>query len=288
MFGYVTPVKEELRQQDFLLYRAFYCGICVETGKKFGSLPRFFTGYDATFLAVLEHDYTSQAVEFQTGVCVGNPFKKKAYVSQNPLLTRIAAANVVLGYYKLCDDVTDGGGVKKRFARSVFKKAFNKAREIVPETEKIVREKYAALRELEKKNEPSIDKTADCFASLLRGVCEDLAGKTDENFAALTYNIGKFVYLADALDDTGEDKKSGNYNPFLVGREYAGRREFFEKYGDEISFALNSTVNRAIESFNKMSFTQSFSLLSNVVYVGLRTKIKELLNSNEKLPRPKI
>ena len=34
MFGYVTPVKEELRQQDFLLYRAFYCGICVETGKK--------------------------------------------------------------------------------------------------------------------------------------------------------------------------------------------------------------------------------------------------------------
>ena len=289
MFGYVTPVKEELRQQDFLLYRAFYCGICVETGKKFGSLPRFFTGYDATFLAVLVHDYTTQSVEFTTGVCVGNPFKKKAYVCENPLLTRVAAANVVLGFYKLCDDVTDGGGIKKRFARSVFKKAFNKARGIVPEVERIVREKYAALRELEIKNETSIDRASDCFASMLRGVCEDIAGKTDENFAALTYNIGKFVYLADALDDTGDDKKSGNYNPFLAGgREYEGRRKFFDKYSDEIGFALNSTVNRAIESFNRMSFTQSYSLLSNIVHVGLRAKIKELLNSNEKLPRPKI
>lgn len=124
MFGYVTPVKEELRQQDFLLYRAFYCGICVETGRKFGALPRFFTGYDATFLAVLEHDYTQQSVEFKAGACVGNPFKKKAYVVENPLLTRVAAANVVLGFYKLCDDVTDGGGVKNvspvRFSRRLL------------------------------------------------------------------------------------------------------------------------------------------------------------------------
>ena len=159
----------------------------------------------------------------------------------------------------------------------------------MPEIEKIVREKYADLRELEKKNETSIDRVSDCFASMLRGVCECLAGKTDENFAALTYNIGKFVYLADALDDTGEDKKSGNYNPFLAdGREFTSRREFFEKYADEIGFSLNSTANRAIESFNRMSFTQSYSLLSNVVHLGLRAKIKELLNSNEKLPRPKI
>ncbi len=288
MFGYVVPVKSELRKQDFLLYRAFYCGICIETGRIFGSVPRLFTGYDGAFLSVLVHDVTSQAVEFDDGVCVGNPFKKKAYVKSNPLLSRVCAANVLLGFYKLCDDVNDGGGVKKRAARALVKKAFNRARELEPKIDEIIRDGYAKLRECEKRGETSLDRVADCFASLLRDVCVRLGGD-DENFAALAYNIGKFVYLCDALDDLDEDFKSGNYNPFLAGgAKYEGRREFYEAHAEDVAFALNSTANRAIESFNKMSFTQSYSLLANVVHFGLRAKIKELLNSTEKLPKPRI
>ena len=30
------------------------------------------------------------------------------------------------------------------------------------------------------------------------------------------FYIGKFIYLMAALDDVEKDKKSGNYNPFLV------------------------------------------------------------------------
>ena len=74
MFGYVVPVKDELSQADFGLYRAFYCGICKSIGKQFGQLPRFTTSYDMVFLSVLLHDHTKQEVTFANQGCISNRF----------------------------------------------------------------------------------------------------------------------------------------------------------------------------------------------------------------------
>ncbi len=288
MFGYITPVKSELRPQDFVLYRAFYCGICVEIGKQFGALPRYTTTYDITFLSVLTHDITHQEVEFFEGRCIGNPFTKKVMVKRNDLLTRLASANILLSYYKICDDILDGGSIKGRIAKTAFSKAYKKAKEILPTVDKIIASRYEELRALEKAKESSIDRVSHSFASLLREVASEVTGKTDENFLGLCYNIGKFVYLIDALDDIDEDSKSGNYNPFLIDREFNNRMQFFETNRDEISFILAGVVNRATECFNKMQFEQSYTLLKNIVYSGLREKVKEVLSSKSKLPRPNI
>ena len=51
---------------------------------------------------------------------------------------------------------------------------------------------------------------------------------------------------------------------------------------------LAGTVNRAIECFNKMVFTEASDLLRNIIYKGLRSKCEELLASEKKLPPPKI
>ena len=64
MYGYVTPVKDKLRKQDYVLFRAFYCGVCVETGKAFGSLARYATSYDAAFLAAAQDSAASYS-QFQ-------------------------------------------------------------------------------------------------------------------------------------------------------------------------------------------------------------------------------
>lgn len=290
MFGYVTPVKSELRQQDFVLYRAFYCGICSAIGHGYGTLPRFSTNYDIAFLGALLSDVTDDPVTFSEGRCLGNPFRKKLMVGADEFIERICAANVILTYYKLEDDVLDGGGVKKKLARRVFSKAYGKARELLPAADALVSTRYNELRELEKAGEKSLDKVADRFASMLSGIAEILAGeKKSDNLLSLCYNIGKFVYLADALDDIGEDFAKKNYNPFLASMgEYHGRKEFFSEHAADISFALNSTVNRAIAAFNSMNFTQSSTLLKNVVHVGLRAKLGEILSSDKKIPAPKI
>lgn len=288
MFGYVTPVKEKLRKQDFVLYRAFYCGICVAL-KDYGSLPRFTTSYDVTFLALLVHDLKKQEVEFYEGGCVGNPFQKKLMIRSNPTLERVCAANIIMSWYKLCDDVTDGGGIKKRLARTALRKAYKKAKELLPEADEAFRTGYNRLRDMERANETAIDKVADCFAVMLRELCMAIVGEADESFRGLCYNIGKFVYLVDALDDIDDDFKSGNYNPFLACYgNYESRKQFYEVNERDIIFALSSTVNRATECFNQMSFTQSYTLLKNIVYDGLREKTKELLASEKKLARPRI
>lgn len=290
MYGYVTPVKDKLRKQDYVLFRAFYCGVCVETGKAFGALARYATSYDAAFLAALVHDAANQTVEFEVSGCVGNPFTKKAMVKHNPLLERVAAANVLLAYYKLLDDVIDGGGAKKRVACRAIRKPYLKAKALLPKVDAIIAARYDELREKEKSGEKSVDRAADSFACMLRETVNAIMdGKTDDNLGGLCYNIGKFVYLIDALDDVADDAKSGNYNPFIAAYgDFTGRREFFEAHAADIGFIINSTVNRAIECFNGMRFTQSYTLLKNVVYDGLRSKAAEVLGADKKIPKPKI
>ena len=52
MFGYVRPVREELKCKDFDLYRATYCGLCRELRRKYGLLAPMFLNFDFTFLAL--------------------------------------------------------------------------------------------------------------------------------------------------------------------------------------------------------------------------------------------
>lgn len=290
MFGYVTPVADKLRKQDYALFRAFYCGICVQIGKLYGSLPRFSTTYDITFLSLLVHDVASQEVTFKEGKCLGNPFKKKLMVESNPLLERLCAANVIMTYYKLCDDVIDAGGGKRRMLRAAVRGAYKKAAGLLPDVDEVLKKRYAELREMERRNEQSLDRAAHASALLLRETAAVILGdKINENVLSLCYNIGKFVYLIDALDDIDQDAANGNYNPFLAGgKSFDGRKKFFEDNKAEIEFTLTCTINRAIECFNGIKFTQSYTLIKNVIYDGLRAKLDEVLSSEKKIPRPRI
>ncbi|MDE7395653.1 MAG: hypothetical protein K2M95_06015 [Clostridiales bacterium] len=282
------PIKAELNQADFCLYRAFYCGICMSTSKMFGQWPRFTTNYDMVFLSVLLHDYEQTQVTFRNCGCICNP-KKKTVVCRNELFDKIVAVNILLSYCKANDDVLDGGGAKKRMARRMLKKHYEKAAAMLPEADEIIRSEYERLRALEAANTVGVDRVADCFGAMMErlGVC--LTNTTDEKLKKLLYNVGKFVYIADALDDLGEDDKHKRYNPLLAAfGGFKSRKQFIEDNRAALTFLLASTVNRAIECFNGITFTGASDLLKNIVHKGLRAKCEELLGSQKKLPPPKL
>lgn len=289
MYGYIVPDKTKLRASDFVLYRSFYCGMCCETGRRYGQLPRFTTNYDFAFLSALLHDCTQADIVIEEHGCVLNP-KKKAILQPNPLLSRLAAANIMLCYQKADDGVKDGDGVKYRAVRRMLKKPFVKAKARCPEVWALLENAARAQADTEKANTKGLDRAADAFASLMRDLPEAITGVgSSDELKGLCYNIGKFVYLADALDDIADDFKSKRYNPFLA--TYGGfteRKEFIAEHKEDIEFCFRSVCGRAAQCFTAMRFTQSYSLLKNIVFDGMKSKTDELLGSTKKLKPPRL
>ncbi len=290
MYGYIVPEKNTLRASDFVLYRSFYCGMCCETGRTYGQFPRFTTNYDFAFLAALVHDYASADIVIEEHKCILNPIKKKAVLQHNPLLEKLAAANIILAYKKADDGVRDGDGIKYRAVRSALKRPFKKAKRVFPECLDAIERFDKAMSAVEQSNVAGIDRAADPFASLMRDMPSLLLGTdTSADMKGLCYNVGKFAYLADALDDIGDDFKAKRYNPFLAAYgDYKDRKSFLSAHADDLKFAFGAICGSAERHFSALKFTQSYSLLKNIVFDGMRSKTDELLSSEKKLKAPRI
>ena len=93
----------------------------------------------------------------------------------------------------------------------------------------------------------------------------------------------------DALDDLKDDFKHKKYNPFLLKfKNYSKREQFLADNKSDIEFAVNVTINQAIESFNRLFIKEGRDLLSNIVYYGLRRKFGLIMNSTKKQHKEKI
>lgn len=288
MYGYIVPDKGTLRASDFVLYRSFYCGICCETGRLCGQLPRFTTNYDFAFLAALLHDYAQADIVIEEHGCILNP-KRKAILQPNPLLTKLVYANIMLCYQKAEDGVRDGDGVKYKAVRRMLSKHVKKAAASCPELWARILRFDAEQTAVEENNVSSVDRAADPFASFMRDMPALIIGRdTDEALRGLCYNIGKFVYLADALDDIDGDVKHKRYNPFVAAFGAKSRKEFLSEYGADAEGMLNAVCVRAGECCDGIRFTQSNALIQNIVKSGMRAKTAELIASAKKLKNPRI
>lgn len=285
MYGYVVPDKSCLTKECFGIYRAFYCGICCAVAGRYSTAARMTVGYDLTFLAVLVSDVTKSDVDIVERGCMLDP-RRRPMVDDVKLLNDISAVGIILAYRKAMDGIADGEGFKYKVARKLLGKDYKRAVEAMPVVDEIVARSMAELEKLEKSQCRSIDRVADCFAGMMRDIVRVL-GCRGEYIERLAYNIGKFVYVMDAVDDAEEDSRKGRYNPYFV-RIGMSRKQFLTERREEIEFTLYSTINRIIQDFCRLELTQSYDLLYNIVCYGLRAKVAELLDSNKKLPPPKV
>lgn len=294
MYGYITPDKSKLYQKDFLLFRAFYCGVCKTCSKSHGTLPRLSTNYDIAFLSVFLHSYLNVLPEFCKQNCILNPFKKKDIVKTSLLMQDIMNLNILLTYHNIQDKIIDGDGFKNCIYSSVFKRAYNTAVKIFPEIDKTIIDNYQDLRALENQNCQSIDRVSHCFADMLSKCIKLIIKKHNGDYENthlmnFLYNLGKYVYLMDALDDLKSDYKSNNYNPFLTHfGGFTDKTKFIEKNKTDIDFIINMTINQIIENFNQLTITEGRDLLQNIIYYGFRHKVNLVKTARNKTKSEKI
>lgn len=288
MFGYITPLKAELKVKDFERFKCYYCGLCCQIKRQFGNIPRMSLNYDMTFLALLIDGLNPKEVKADSHICVLHPTEKKTIVINNKPLAYAAAINISLFYYKLIDDIHDDKNLKSRIsaiALSPYRKKFTKA---ILETDQKIKECLINLDILEKeKNFTSIDEICHPFSELVGTVLRDYPFELSEDcqelrdtLYTLGYSIGKWIYLIDALDDLKDDIEKNKFNPinFLYNKENLGYNKFIEIIKPKIEFTILNCGYTCKENLMKLNLKRNKDILYNIIELGLMDKYIRILN----------
>ena len=101
-------------------------------------------------------------------------------------------------------DTEDGG------QKAILKKGYKKAIKRNLEIANLIDQMYKDLRKLEETNCSSIDMVCEPFSIMMQNISKIvLKDKATQYTDKLFYNLGKWIYLIDALDDFKTDIKPG-------------------------------------------------------------------------------
>jgi len=281
VFGYVKVTQAELKVKEYEFYRATYCGLCRSMGKCTGQCSRMALSYDFAFLALARMAITNQAVELEKKRCAVHILKKRSIMKRNPQLDFCSYAAALLNYHKILDDKNDEKGFKRLRAALLLplmrrgrKKALKSG---YAELDTQIAERLSSLSDFEKSREVSVDKPAAIFGEILGDICSfGLDGAEARIASSLGKHVGRWVYIADALDDMQDDKKLSRYNPILL--MYGGEIPSAEQL-ESIEYALKNElfeVEAAVDLIE--SDAEIFkNIIQNIIYLGMPSKIIEIL-----------
>ncbi len=290
MFGYVRVHSPELKVKEYEFYRGAYCGLCRSMGKCTGQCSRMTLSYDFAFLVLIRLSLVGDPISFGQKRCLAHPFKKRNYLKHNDTLAYCAGAAAILNYHKLADDLADERGFKrlraalaKPFVSRGRKKAVKAG---LSDLDTSVAAALARLSALEKEQRPSVDQPASLFGEILGQIMAyGLTGADARVARSLGIAVGKWIYIADALDDIEADAAKKRYNPFLLlwgkvpdknerdGIQNALKNELFEA---EAALDLMAMENPIIQS-----------LIENILYLGMPGRIEQICDEKDKPSKPK-
>ena len=287
MFGYVRPLRGELKVKEYESFKAVYCGLCHRMAHRCGFTARFLINYDLTFMAMLLTD-AGTAPNYEFHRCIASPFRKKCCHCATPALDSAADYSVILSWWKLRDAVQDEGGWKAlgaRLAMLFLYRAYRKAARAAPEFDQAVSANLAELAQLEREHCPSLDRPADKFARILAAAATAI--QTESRRRALEqvfYHTGRIVYLLDAADDLEEDVQRGRYNP-LANRFDLKGGVLDTDQKEMLRLTLRHSENLLISAYQLLEPGPWSEILTNIIYLGIPAVINAVLSGNWHKPR---
>lgn len=277
MFGYVKTDIPNMYVKDTVLYRAFYCGLCKSIGGTCGARCRLVLNYDLTFLSVFAHNILDKDVKIDKKRCVIHWIRKKPVCEVDEISKRIACLNVILTHYKLGDDILDSG--KGKLKQKFFSKGYKKAVKLEPSFDKIVRNNFKILLDYEKNNGDSIDVASDAFGVMMREIAVELFGESfSYEIGELCYNLGKWIYLIDALDDFDKDVKKGEYNVFFNSyKSIKSKKDLLKEKISELQFIFGTIMSDINTYSSKIQYKFNHDLIDNVLSKGILQQTKKIM-----------
>lgn len=289
MFGYVRPRKDELKLRDYDTYHAAYCGLCRAMGKTYGFRARMLVNYDMTFLYLLRSALQLPG-ESRRCFCPANPLRRKQCACDEAAFAPVTAYNVILCYEKLNDVILDSGffrSLAPRIGRRLLKRAYKKAARLQPSFARLTTQKLSELHTLESSQSDSIDATADTFASIVAGCAADYEDPAIRRpMQTVLYQVGRFLYLADAMDDLSEDCHKNRYNP-LRYRFHPEDGALTDTDSEYLRQLTDTSVNIAGSALSLLPLKCHSELLENIIFLGLPAVFTAVLRKTFR-PRDRI
>ena len=264
MFGYITPLYNELKLGDYYYFKSYYCGLCNTIKNNFGNIPRLTLNYDLTFLSILLTALYEEEVKSSKSRCVIHPLNKQLKYA-NKYIDYCADMTILLSYYKCQDDIADEKKIVSYLEANLLRKKISILEEIYPQKCQKIREYLAASAKLEKENTTEIDKISNQSGYLLS---EIFAYKDDEWSASLKemgFYLGKFIYLIDAYEDVEKDIKINSFNLFKDKYQDIN----FDTYIQDL---LGLMISSCANAFETLPIFEYRDILRNILYSGIWTK----------------
>lgn len=276
MFGYIHPERPHMFIKDEMLYKALYCGMCKSIKQGSGQVARTALTYDMAFMSALMHNLAAKDVKVEKRRCALHPIKKRYMAREDDISILLGCINSCLAYYKLLDDKFDGD--KKGMFAFLYKKGYKRTLKKHPKAAEIISSSMESQRALEERGCSVIDEACEPTAQMMARLSDYVLGdRADEHTFALCYDIGKWVYLADAFDDYDKDVKKGRYNVLNRAFGCATKSEAVEKNADEINFLFNSLFADMRIHLSSVKFGFNHDLTDNIILLGIPTRTRLLV-----------
>ena len=280
MFGYIKTYKPEMKIREFDAYKAVYCSLCRQLHKDYGLFARFTLNFDYTFLAMIRMAAIQSPTSVVKGRCPYNPFAKcNNVVCGDDSLSFSAAVAMMMFYYKLQDNRHDEGIGKRIISFLCLPLAalwHKKAARRYPKAEQIIAEFCHQQQLLEQTDTISLDEaahpTADALASLFSYEIDN--DSTRRILAAIGYNVGKWVYLIDALDDFKKDLEKKRFNPYA---SRLGKNISQSQLTDFAKHQCNVCIDEACAAYALLPKKNFSPIIENILLLGLEQVQKEII-----------
>lgn len=281
MLGYVKAFRPEMKMKDYELYKGIYCSLCRALGRLYSPVAQLFLSYDFAFAAVLRLSAGENSCTFAPKRCPYNPAKKCAVCTGKEEIDFCAHVLIIMMYYKILDNLHDGGIKSKILAALIYPVVFmmhKKAMRLAPEAEKIVAQSMKNQAKAEKRGNVCLDEAAHSSADALGKVISlGFKGEKAQSLYNLGYMVGRFVYILDAADDLESDLKNESFNPFSDEFKNIKNPKTRSEFSERVTGILNLTQSTALESLDTLEKKRFEDILENIVLDGLSSSAENVL-----------
>lgn len=213
----------------------------------------------------------------EPGRCPFHPIERRAICRENESLIFAADVVALTLHWKFRDDLADEGFFRRFLSGGgelLTAGAYGQAAARRRSLDKALAEMTAAQAALEAENCENPDAAAEPTAKVYSAVLADLSTEEDQRrvLARLGYLLGRYIYLADALDDLEKDREAGRYNPFLAAAGSVGPEQARERGQG----SLFLTIGEAERAYSLLRVRRFGPILENILTLGLMSTAEKL------------